>query len=166
MDTIFAFPSLLLAIALAAVLGSGLRSVVIAIGIIYTPIFARVARAPTLSVKEEEYIAAAVAIGGSTARILARHVLPNILTPILVQMALSLSSAVIVEAALSFLGLGAVPPSPSLGSMLSEARAFMELAPWTVIYPGLALAGLVLSVNLVGDAVRDLLDPHHRTEGY
>ncbi len=83
----------------------------------------------------------------------------------MVQMALSLSSAVIVEAALSFLGLGAVPPTPSLGSVLSEARAFMELAPWTVVYPGLALAGLVLSVNLLGDAVQDLLDPHHRGEG-
>lgn len=165
MDTIFAFPSLLLAIALAAVMGAGLPSVIVAIGIIYTPIFARVARAPTLSVKEQEFVTAAVAIGGSSPRILFRHVLPNILTPIVVQMALSLSSAVIVEAALSFLGLGAVPPTPSLGSMLSEARAFMELAPWTVLYPGLALAGLVLSVNLLGDAVQDLLDPHHRGEG-
>jgi peptide/nickel transport system permease protein len=165
MDTIFAFPSLLLAIALAAVMGAGLPSVIVAIGIIYTPIFARVARAPTLSVKEQEFVTAAVAIGGSSPRILFRHVLPNILTPIVVQMALSLSSAVIVEAALSFLGLGAVPPTPALGSMLSEARAFMELAPWAVVYPGLALAGLVLSVNLLGDAVQDLLDPHHRGEG-
>ncbi len=162
MDTIFAFPSLLLAIALAAVLGAGLHSVVVAIAIVYTPIFARVARAPTLSVKAQEYIVAAVAIGSSTPRILWRHVRPNILAPILVQMALSLSSAVIVEAALSFLGLGAVPPTPSLGSMLSEARAFMELAPWTVLYPGAALAGLILSINLAGDMVRDILDPHHR----
>ncbi len=162
MDTVFAFPSLLLAIALAAVLGAGLHSVVVAIAIVYTPIFARVARAPTLSVKAQEYIVAAVAIGSSTPRILWRHVRPNILAPILVQMALSLSSAVIVEAALSFLGLGAVPPTPSLGSMLSEARAFMELAPWTVLYPGAALAGLILSINLAGDMVRDILDPHHR----
>ena len=164
MDTIFAFPSLLLAIALAAVAGAGLKSVIIAIGIVYTPIFARVARAPTLSVKEQEFVVAAQSIGASTLRILRLHILPNILTPIIVQMALSLSGAIVVEAALSFLGLGATPPTPSLGSMLSEGRAFMELAPWTVLYPGLALALLILSVNLFGDAVRDMLDPRQRSE--
>ena len=164
MDTIFAFPALLLAIALAAVAGAGLTSVVIAIGIVYTPIFARVARAPTLAVKEQEFVSAAIAVGVKTPRLLGRHIVPNVLTPITVQMALSLSAAIIVEAALSYLGLGAVPPTPSLGSMLSEARPFMELAPWTVIYPGLALAGIILGINLFGDALRDVLDPRQRTE--
>ncbi len=164
MDTIFAFPSILLAIAIVAVIGSGLTSIVIAIGIIYTPIFARVARAATLSVKEHEFVTAATAIGVGTPRILLRHILPNTLTPIMVQMALSLAGAVIVEAALSFLGLGALPPAPSLGSMLSEGRAFMELAPWTVLYPGLALGLFILGINLFGDAVRDLLDPRQRSE--
>lgn len=158
MDTIFAFPSLLLAIAIAAVAGAGLPSIIIAIGIIYTPIFARVARAPVLSVKEQEYVTAAIATGASTSRILRRHVFPNITTPITVQMALALSGSIVVEAALSFLGLGAVPPTPSLGSMLSEGRAFMELAPWTVIFPGLALALVIMGINLFGDALRDMLD--------
>lgn len=164
MDTIFAFPSILLAIAIAAVAGSGLTSVVTAIGIVYTPIFARVARAPTLSVKEQEFVTAAVATGAGTLRILLRHIVPNILTPIVVQIALSVSGAIVVEAALSFLGLGALPPAPSLGSMLSESRAFMELAPWTVLYPGMALALTILGVNLFGDALRDLLDPRQRSE--
>jgi len=164
MDTIFAFPSILLAIAIVSVTGAGLTSIVAAIGIVYTPIFARVARAPTLSVKEQEFVTAAIAIGAGTPRILLRHILPNVLTPILVQMALSLSGAIVVEAALSFLGLGALPPTPSLGSMLSEGRAFMELAPWTVLYPGLALALVILGVNLFGDALRDLFDPRQRSE--
>ncbi|MGC9336383.1 MAG: ABC transporter permease, partial [Anaerolineae bacterium] len=164
MDTIFAFPSILLAIALVAVAGSGLTSIVIAIGIVYTPIFARVARAATLSVKEREFVTAAIAVGVGTPRVLLRHILPNTLAPIVVQMALSLSGAIVVEAALSFLGLGALPPAPSLGSMLSEGRAFMELAPWTVLYPGLALAMMILGINLFGDAVRDFLDPRQRSD--
>ncbi|HIC88219.1 MAG TPA: ABC transporter permease [Anaerolineae bacterium] len=164
MDTLFAFPSILLAIAIVAVMGAGLTSIVLAIGIIYTPIFARVARAPTLSVKEREFVTAAITIGANTSRILLRHILPNVLAPILVQVALSLSGAIIVEAALSFLGLGALPPTPSLGSMLSEGREFMEVAPWTVLYPGLALALMIMGVNLFGDGVRDLLDP--RMRGY
>lgn len=164
MDTIFAFPSVLLAIAMVAVLGSGLVSIVLAIGIVFTPTFARVARAPTLSVKEQEYVTAAITIGATTGRVLFRHILPNVMAPIMVQMALSLSGAVVVEAALSFLGLGAVPPTPSLGSMLSEGRTYMEVAPWTVLFPGMALAFIVLGINLFGDAVRDLLDPRQRTE--
>lgn len=164
MDTIFSFPTILLAIALVAVIGSGLASIVLAIGIVFTPTFARVARAPTLSVKEQEFVIAAVTVGASTARILFRHILPNILAPIMVQMALSLSGAIVVEAALSFLGLGALPPTPSLGSMLSEGRAYMEVAPWTVLYPGMALAAIVLGINLFGDALRDVLDPRQRTE--
>ncbi len=163
MDTIFAFPALLLAITIAAVMGAGLRSVVIAIGIVYMPIFARVARAPTLSVKEQEFVTAAIATGASAPRILLRHIFPNVVTSIIVQMTLSLSGAIVVEAALSFLGLGTIPPAPSLGSMLSEARAFMELAPWTALYPGLALAAMILGINLFGDALRDLLDPRQRS---
>ena len=164
MDTIFAFPSILLAIATVAVLGSGLVSIVLAIGVVFTPTFARVARAPTLSVKEKEYVTAAITVGVSTPRLLFRHILPNVLAPIMVQMALSLSGAVVVEAALSFLGLGAVPPTPSLGSMLSEGRTYMEVAPWTVLFPGLALALIVLSINLFGDAIRDVLDPRQHSQ--
>jgi peptide/nickel transport system permease protein len=110
-----------------------------------------------------EFVQASVASGASTARVLFRHVLPNVAGPILVQLALSMGGAIIIEAALSYLGLGAVPPTPSLGSMLSENRTAMELAPWTVLYPGLALALLVLSINMFGDAVRDLLDPRLRS---
>lgn len=162
MDAIFAFPSVLLAIALVAIGGSGLGSIVLAITIVYIPIFARVARASALSVREREFVTAAYAAGVGSPRILLVHIFPNILSPIIVQMALRLSSAITVEAALSFLGLGAAPPTPTLGSMLSEGRAFMELAPWTVLYPGLALALVILSVNLFGDALRDMLDPRLR----
>ncbi|MEN8098031.1 MAG: ABC transporter permease [Chloroflexota bacterium] len=162
MDAIFAFPSVLLAIALVAIGGSALSSIILAITIVYIPIFARVARASSLTVKEREFVTAAFATGVGTPRILAVHILPNILSPIIVQMALRLSSAITVEAALSFLGLGAVPPTPTLGSMLSEGRAFMEISPWTVLYPGVALALVILGVNLFGDALRDMLDPRLR----
>lgn len=164
LDVLFAFPSTLLAISIVAVLGAGISSIVLAIGIVFTPTFGRVARAPVLSVKEREFVTAARCIGAGTPRILLRHILPNVLTPIMVQATLSLSGAIIVEAALSFLGLGAQPPMPSLGSMLSEGRPFMEVAPWVVLYPGLALALIVLGANLFGDAVRDMLDPRLRTE--
>ncbi len=164
LDALFAFPSTLLAISIVAVLGAGIPSIVLAIGIVFTPTFGRVARAPVLSVKEQEFVTAARCIGAGTPRILLRHILPNVLTPIMVQATLSLSGAIIVEAALSFLGLGAQPPMPSLGSMLSEGRPFMEVAPWVVLYPGLALALIVLGANLFGDAVRDMLDPRLRTE--
>jgi peptide/nickel transport system permease protein len=164
MDILFAFPAVLLAILIVSVFGAGLTSIVVAIATVYTPIFARVVRGSTLSVKNVEFVQAAVAAGATSPRVMVRHVLPNVAAPILVQLALSLSGAVILEAALSFLGLGAVPPTPSLGSMLSENRTTMELAPWTVLYPGLALAVLVLAINLFGDAVRDVLDPRLRTE--
>lgn len=164
LDVLFAFPSVLLAILIVAINGAGFRSIVIAITIVYTPIFGRIVRGSTLALKNVEYVQAAVAAGAPTRRILWRHILPNIIAPIIVQLALSLSGAIVVEAALSFLGLGAVPPTPSLGSMLSENRNYMEGAPWTVIYPGLALGLLVLSINLFGDAIRDVLDPRLRTE--
>lgn len=164
MDVLFAFPAVLLAILIVSVIGAGFTSIIIAIATVYTPIFARVVRGPTLSVKNLEYVQAAIAAGATTPRVLLRHILPNVTAPILVQLALSLSGAIVVEAALSFLGLGAVPPTPSLGSMLSENRTYMELAPWTVLYPGLTLGLLVLSINIFGDAIRDLLDPRLRTE--
>jgi peptide/nickel transport system permease protein len=164
MDVVFAFPAVLLAILVVSVVGAGFTSIVAAIATVYTPIFARVVRASTLALKNVEFVQGAVAAGATTRQIMLRHVLPNVAAPILVQLALSLSGAVILEAALSYLGLGAVPPTPSLGSMLSENRTSMELAPWTVLYPGLALALLVLAINLFGDAVRDLLDPRLRAD--
>ena len=164
MDVLFAFPAVLLAILVVSIVGAGFTSIVIAIATVYTPIFSRVVRASTLALKNVEFVQAGVAAGATTSRIMLRHVLPNIAAPILVQLALSLSGAVILEAALSYLGLGAVPPTPSLGSMLSENRTYMELAPWTVLYAGLALGLLVLAINIFGDAVRDLLDPRLRTD--
>lgn len=163
-DTLFAFPGTLLAILVVSVVGAGFGSVVIAVAVTSTPIFARVVRGPTLAIKRGEFVQAAVAAGAAPARIMLRHVLPNVAAPVLVQLALSLSGAIVLEAALSFLGLGAVPPTPSLGSMLSENRTYMELAPWTILAPGLALGLLVLAINVFGDALRDLLDPRLRAE--
>lgn len=163
MDVLFSFPSIILAILIVSIVGAGFTSIIFAIALVQTPIFARIVRASTLSVKEIEYVHAAQASGAKTSKILFRHVLPNVAAPILVQLALSMSGAVTMEAALSYLGLGAVPPTPSLGSMLSENRTAMELAPWTVLYPGIALAILVLCINMFGDAVRDYLDPRLRT---
>lgn len=162
MDVLFSFPSIVLAILIVSIIGAGFTSIILAIALVQTPIFARIVRASTLSVKNIEYVHAAEASGASTWVILGRHILPNVAAPILVQLALSMSGAITMEAALSFLGLGAVPPSPSLGSMLSENRSSMELAPWTVLYPGIALAVIVLSINMFGDAVRDYLDPRLR----
>lgn len=163
MDVLFSFPSILLAILIVSISGAGFRSIIVAIALVQTPIFARVVRASTLALKHVEFVQAAVAAGSGTTRVLVRHILPNVAAPVLVQLALSMSGAVIMEAALSYLGLGAVPPTPSLGSMLSENRTAMELAPWTVLFPGLALGLLVLGINLFGDAVRDALDPRLRT---
>ncbi|CAA9570680.1 MAG: Dipeptide transport system permease protein DppC [uncultured Thermomicrobiales bacterium] len=165
MDVLFAFPAVLLAILVVAVFEPGFVSIIVAISVVYMPIFARVVRGSTLTLKHVEYVQAAVTSGASTSRVILRHLLPNVTAPILVQLTLSLSGAIILEAALSFLGLGAVPPTPSLGSMLSENRVYMELAPWTIIYPGVTLALLVFGINLVGDAVRDLIDPRLRTQG-
>jgi peptide/nickel transport system permease protein len=163
MDALFAFPSVLLALAIVATMGTGLVPVIVAITITFVPIFARVSRSPVLSVKEAEFVQAAYAIGVSSPRVLLRHILPNSLTPILVQAALSFSGAIVIEAAMGFLGLGIQPPTPSLGSILSEARTYMEVAPWNVVYPGLALGLLIMGVNLFGDAVRDVLDPRMRS---
>jgi len=162
MDVLFSFPSIVLAILIVSIIGAGFTSIVFAIALVQTPIFARIVRGSTLSVKNIEYVHAAEAGGASTWMILRKHVLPNVAAPILVQLALSMSGAITMEAALSYLGLGAVPPTPSLGSMLSENRSSMEIAPWTVLYPGIALAVIVLCINMFGDAVRDYMDPKIR----
>ena len=163
MDVLFSFPSILLAILIVSINGAGFQSIMLAIVLVQTPIFARVVRGAVLVAARVDYVQAAEALGAPTSRILFRHILPNVTAPMLVQMALSISGAVVMEAALSYLGLGAVPPNPSLGSMLSENRVAMEQAPWAIVFPGLALGVLVLTINLFGDTVRDLLDPRVRS---
>lgn len=163
MDVLFAFPAILMAIAVLAILGPGTTNAMIAIGVVYTPIFARVSRAAVLGVREEVYVRASRSVGASDARILLRHVLPNAAPPIIVQTSVSLAFAVLAEAALSFLGLGTQPPAPSWGRMLAEGRGFLELAWWMAVFPGLAIVVVVLSFNLLGDALRDVLDPRQRS---
>ncbi|HEX6328090.1 MAG TPA: ABC transporter permease [Jiangellaceae bacterium] len=163
MDVLFAFPAILLAIVVVAVLGPGITNAMIAIGIVYTPIFARIARASSLSVREEVYVRAARSSGGGDLRIMARHVLPNIAAPLIVQTSLSLAFAILSEAALSFLGLGVQPPDPSWGRMLSEGRSFIGQAWWMALFPGLAIFVVVLAFNVLGDALRDVLDPKQRS---
>ncbi len=161
-DILFAFPSLLLAIFVMAILGEHTYNVIIAIGIVYIPQFARIARAAVLSVKSNEFIRASFSSGANKSYVLSRHLLPNIMMPIIVQSSLSLSVAILLESALSFLGMGVQPPHPSWGNMLSSARKVMMLAPWTAIYPGLAIMLLVLGFNLLGDGLRDIMDPRLR----
>jgi peptide/nickel transport system permease protein len=161
-DVIFAFPAILLALFVVAILGPEARHVVLAIGLVYAPQFARVARAAVLATRHLEYVEAARALGASGLRVVARHILPNISAPVIVQVSVTLSLAILTESALSFLGLGTQPPAPSWGSMLSTARRFMELAPWVAIFPGAAIMIVVLGFNLLGDGLRDLLDPRLR----
>ncbi len=163
MDMLFAFPAILLAIAILAVLGRGVANAMIAIGIVYTPIFARICRASVLSVREEVFVRAARSVGASDVRILRLHVLPNVLAPIIVQTSLSLAFAILSEAALSFLGLGIQPPQPSWGRMLFDGRGFIEQAWWMAVFPGAAIFVTVLAFNVVGDAARDALDPKQRS---
>lgn len=158
-DIMMAFPSILLAIALVAVLGPSLRNAMIAVGIVGIPQFARIVRGAVLSVKETEYIEAARAIGAKDGRILGQHVLPNCLAPIIVQATLSIGTAILDAAGLSFLGLGAQPPSPEWGAMLSDGRAALQTAPWVITFPGIAIFLVVLGFNLFGDGLRDALDP-------
>ena len=162
MDVLFAFPVMLLAIGVVAVLGPHPSSAAAAIAVVYTPIFARLLRGPALVVCESEYVLGARAIGASDARIIVRHVLPNLASVILVQASLLLSAAVLVEASLSFLGLGAQPPTPSLGLMLAEGRNFLLLSPWSALFAGFAILFLSFGFNLLGDALRDTLDPRLR----
>lgn len=158
-DIMFAFPAIILIIVLAGVLGPSLTTSMLAIGIVYAPIFARIVRGPTLSVMQQQYVEGAQAIGVHQLQVMLRYVLPNIAAPIIVQATLSFSTAILAEATLSFLGLGTQPPNPSWGTMLGSGRKFMELAPWVAVYPGLAIALAVLGWNLFGDALRDALDP-------
>ena len=163
MDILFAFPAILLAIAIMAALGRGVGNAMIAIGIVYIPIFARITRGSVLSVREEVYIEAARSIGSTDGRIMTRHILPNILSPIIVEITLSLSFAILAEAALSFFGLGTQPPDPSWGRMLSEGRAYFQQSVWLAIFPGLAIMLTVLGFNLLGDGLRDALDARMRS---
>jgi len=159
MDIMLAFPSILLAIGIVAILGPQLKNAMIAIGIINVPRFARIVRSSVLSIKESEYISAARALGAGDMRIIFKHLLPNAMAPLIVQTTLSIATAILEAAALSFLGLGAQPPSPEWGAMLSDARSSLQKAPWVATFPGLAIIFGVLGFNLLGDGLRDALDP-------
>jgi peptide/nickel transport system permease protein len=161
-DAFLACPFLILAIALAAFLGPSLTNAMIAIGVSATPIFVRLTRAQVLNVKVEDYVEAARAVGNPPWRIALRHVLPNVTAPLIVQATLAIAAAIIAEASLSFLGLGQQPPDPSWGSMLNTAKNYVDQAPWMAVWPGLAIFFLVLAFNLVGDGLRDALDPRQR----
>jgi peptide/nickel transport system permease protein len=161
-DAFLACPFLILAIALAAFLGPSLTNAMIAIGVSATPIFVRLTRAQVINVAVEDYIEAARAVGNSPLRIVLRHVLPNITAPVIVQATLAIAAAVIAEASLSFLGLGQQPPAPSWGSMLNTAKNYVDQAPWMAVWPGLSIFLLVLAFNLLGDGLRDALDPRQR----
>ena len=162
-DVLFAFPVLLLALAIVAILGPGLPTTMLAIGVVYTPIFARVARASALSVSVEPFVQVSRTMGTGNGFILFRHVLPNMTGPIIVQTSLSLAFAILSEAALSFLGLGVQPPQPSWGRMLFDAQGFLGQAWWMSVFPGIAIFVTVLAFNLVGDGLRDVLDPKQRS---
>ncbi|MEE6387417.1 MULTISPECIES: ABC transporter permease [Microbacterium] len=161
-NVLFAFPPLLLALSLASVFDRNWFTIAVAIAIVYVPIFIRVTRGPVLSLREVEYVKAAKSTGQSRMATMFRHVLPNITSIIIVQVTLSLSWAVLTEASLSFLGLGTPPPAPSLGSMIFEARTLVTIAPWTMIAPGVIVVLLVVGLNLLGDGLRDSLDPRNR----
>lgn len=163
-DAMLAFPFLVLAIALAAVLGPSLQNTMIAIGIVTAPVFARLVRGQVLAERPKEYVQAAFALGVGDSRIMVRHLLPNIMGPLIVQVSLSTANAILAEATLSFLGLGIQPPTPSWGSMLNAARGYLAYAPWMALFPGLAIFLAVLSFNLIGDGLRDALDPRLRSE--
>jgi len=158
-DIIFSFPPLLLAIFIMGVLGENTYNVIIAIGIVYIPQFARISRAAILAIKNLEFVEAASAIGGTRNRILFKHLLPNIIPSLIVQISLCLSLGILLESSLSFLGLGVQPPFPSWGSMLGDARRFIIIAPWSSIFPGITIFLIVIGFNLLGDGLRDILDP-------
>jgi peptide/nickel transport system permease protein len=162
MDVMLAFPSIILAIAITTVLGPSITNLMLALGIVYVPQYARLARSSTLAVAELEFVEAARALGTSTFRTLSRHILPNIAAPLLVQATLGVATAELEAAGLSYLGLGARPPAPEWGAMLNDARDYWLSAPWALIFPGLAITVLVLGFNLLGDGLRDALDPADR----
>lgn len=162
MDVFFAFPAILLALTLVIVLGTDLRNIIIALGIIYMPQFARVTRAATLAVKEEQFVEAAAALGNPATRVAIRHVLPNILSPIMVQITVTVAYAMLAEAGLSFVGLGIQPPEPSWGAMLNTGKTYLEQHPHLTIFPGGCIMLAVFGFNFLGDGLRDLLDPRLR----
>jgi len=159
MDVLFAFPSVLLALLIVSVLGSAIENTMIAIGVVFIPVFTRTVRASVISVKDMDYVQNAKTVGVKPVWIIIRHIIPNTLSPFLVQITLALSSAILTESTLSFLGLGIQPPNPSWGSMLSDSRSYMELAPWTAVFPALFIIITILSFNILGDSLRDVLDP-------
>jgi peptide/nickel transport system permease protein len=158
-DLTWAFPTILAALAIMFILGTGLHSVMIAVGVVYWAGYARITRGQFLALREEEYVQAARALGASNFRIIWRHLLPNSLAPLLVQLSLGMGQVILIEASLSFLGLGAQPPTPSWGAMLSNGRAYLLVAPWQTLFPGVAIMLVVLGFNLMGDGLRDALDP-------
>ena len=162
MDAMLAFPGLVLALAITAALGPSLINAMIAIGVVSVPHFARLARGQVLLLRRTDYVEAARALGVSDRRIMARHVAPNMLTPIIVQASLSIAFAILTEASLSFLGLGVQPPTPSWGFMLNQGRDYLGQAPWLAVFPGIAIFLVVMAFNLLGDAIRDALDPRLR----
>jgi peptide/nickel transport system permease protein len=161
-DALLSFPFLVLALALVAILGAGVDKAMIAIGLVFTPRFIRLSRAQVLGEREQPYVEAARAMGAGDGRILWRHLLPNSLSPLLVQASLDMAGAITAEATLSFLGLGTQPPTPAWGSMLNLAQSYLSTAPWTAIFPGLAIFFTVLALNLLGDGLREALDPRLR----
>jgi len=163
-DALMAFPAVLLAIAVTAVLGPSLGDVIIALGIVYTPRTARIVRASVIVLREMEYVQAAIASGAGHFRILRRHILPNAMAPLIVQLSFLFAVAVLTEATLSFLGVGAVPPTPTWGNIMAEGRQYISDAPWIVAIPGAALMLTVLGLNLLGDGLRDVLDPRLRIQ--
>lgn len=158
-DVLFAFPAILLAIAVLAILGKGVENAMIAIGLVYTPIFARIARSAVLSVRNEEFVKAARSLGTNDFNIVRWHILPNSMAPLIVETSLSLAFAILAEAALSFFGLGTQPPDPSWGRMLKEGQDYFRQSPWMAIFPGLAIMLSVMGFNFLGDGLRDALDP-------
>jgi len=159
MDVFFSIPGLLLSVGIAAMRGPGVNSAVIAIAIVYTPLFARVMRGPVLSEREKEYVEAIRALGATRLVVALKHILPNVISPFVVQGTVALSQAILIEASLSYLGLSAQPPTPSWGNMLNEGRTYLETAPWISVFPGIAIMMTVLAFNLMGDGLRDILDP-------
>jgi peptide/nickel transport system permease protein len=162
MDVFFSIPGLLLAVGIAAMRGPGVQSAVLAIAIVYLPVFARVMRSPVLAEREKEYVEATRALGATGIAVACKHVLPNVISPFVVQGTVALSQAILIEASLSYLGLSAQPPTPSWGNMLNEGRTYLETAPWISVFPGIAIMVTVLAFNLMGDGLRDILDPNAR----
>lgn len=162
MDALMAFPAILLALSVMAIAGPTTANVVAALGVAYAPRMARLARASVLSVRSREFVEAARALGAAPLRVLRLHVTPNALAPVIVQGTFTFAYAILGEAALSFVGLGAVPPTPSLGNILADARVFLREAPWMILFPGATLSVIILGLNLLGDGIRDALDPRIR----